>query len=129
MNGLFVPPSRSWPTKIIAALRGIWLGVRGESSFALHLSAAALVVVMGVCLRVTVTEWCLLTLCITIVLAAETFNSALETLAKAIDDKPNPHLAVGLDIASGAVLLAAIGAVVTGIAIFLPPLAAVVGGW
>ena len=64
------------------------------------------------------TEWCLLLLCITIVLAAEMFNSALESLAKAVADKPDPHVGRALNIGSAAVLIAAIGAATVGAIIF-----------
>ena len=123
----FPSPRRSWPKKFAAAFRGIGMGMRGQASFAIHIPAALLVVLAGAYWRVTVTEWCLLALCITAVLAAEVFNSALETLAKEIDKKSNPHLAAGLDIASGAVLFTAIGAVVVGAVIFVPRLLAIVG--
>lgn len=123
----FTPPRRSWPKKFAAAFRGIALGMRGQSSFAIHIPVAALVVIAGAYWRVTVTEWCLLALSITAVLAAEIFNCVLETLAKALDDRPNPHLAAGLDIASGAVLLTAIGAAIIGAVIFVPRLLALVG--
>lgn len=120
------PPKRTWPQKFRDAFRGVWLGVRGQSSFAVHLTVAVLVVAAAAVLRVSMTEWCLLTLCITLVLAAEMFNSALESLSKAIDVKHNLHLADGLDIGSAAVLVSALGAAVVGAVIFLPRLAALV---
>ena len=105
----------------------MWIGIRGQSSFVVHLVAAALVIAAGVVLRVNLTQWCLLALCITIVLAAEMFNSALETLAKAIGDQPNDHIANSLNIASAAVLIAAIGAAVVGGAILLETLGSLLG--
>ena len=48
-------------------------------------------------------------------MTAELFNSALEQLAKAITKEEDPHVRNGLDIASGAVLVAAIGAAVIGL--------------
>ena len=56
-------------------------------------------------------EWCLLLLCIAGVLTAEMFNSALESMAKAITGESDPHLGNSLDIGSAAVLVASIGAV------------------
>lgn len=114
MSEPYQPPKRSWPRKFADAFRGLWIGVRGQSSFIVHFVAAALVVTAGAILRVNLTQWCLLALCITIVMAAEMFNSALETLSKAIDDQPNDHLARGLNIASAAVLITALGAVAVG---------------
>lgn len=123
----FDPPRRSWLKKFADAFAGIAIGVRGQASFVVHLVCAAIVVAAGVWLKVNPTEWCLLVLCIAVVLAAEMFNSALERLAKALDDEENPHLAAGLNIASAAVLLAALGAAVVGAIIFVPKLLALFG--
>ena len=70
-------------------------------------------------------EWCLIVLCIAGVLAAEMFNSALESMAKAITSENNPHVGRSLDIGSAAVLTASIGAATVGAIIFLPRLAAI----
>ena len=61
-------------------------------------------------------------LCVGTVMAAELFNSSLESLAKAITDQADHNVANALDIASGAVLLvsltaAVVGAVILGIPI------------
>ena len=114
------PTKRSWLEKFRDAFRGLWIGVRGQSSFAVHLPAAALVIAAGFVLQVDHAEWCLLVLCITMVLTAEMFNSALESMAKAIDVEHNLHLADGLDVGSAAVLAAAVGSAVIGAIIFVP---------
>jgi len=111
--------SRTWIQKFSTAFRGVGVGIRGQRSFYVHLPMGLLVVVMGVLLRVDLMQWCALALCIAIVLAAELFNSALESLAKAIDTNHNPHIADGLDMASGAVLITAIGATTVGAIVFL----------
>ena len=84
---------RSWPDKFRDAFRGLWLAVRGERSFVVHLPMAAAVAVLAAVLRVSLVEACLLGLCVAIVLAAELFNTALERLSRAIDREPNEHLA------------------------------------
>ena len=109
---------RSWPEKFHDAFRGLKEGVRGQSSFFVHFFAAAAVIMTAAVLRMGLIEWCLLLLCITVVLAAEMFNSALESLAKAVTDKPDPHVGRALNIGSAAVLIAAIGAATIGVIIF-----------
>ena len=109
---------RSWPEKFRDAFLGIGLGIRGQSSFRVHLVAALLVVTGGMVLQVSLIQWCLLVICITLVLMAEMFNSALEALAPVIDPQYNRHLAVALDVGSAAVLLAALGAAIVGAIIF-----------
>jgi diacylglycerol kinase len=89
-------------------------GVRGQSSFFVHFFVAAAVLATAAVLHVSRAEWCMLILCITIVMAAEMFNSSLESMARAITDEWSPHLRNALDIASTAVLVAAIGASVVG---------------
>ena len=66
-------------------------------------------------------EWCLLALCVAIVLTAEIFNSALEQLAKAITREHDAHIRAALDMASGAVLLASVGAAIVGTVVLLFP--------
>ncbi len=112
-------PNRSWVGKFVDAFRGMGLAIRGHRSFAVHLPAAAAVVGLGFYLQVNLVEWGLLILSITAVLVAEMFNSALESLAKAVDRKHNPQLAAALDIAAAAVLTAALGASVVGALVFL----------
>lgn len=110
---------RSWPAKFRDAFRGLWLAVRTERSFAVHLPMAVAVIVAAGVLRVSLVEWCILGLCITVVLAAETFNSALERLARAKGAEQDPEVGAALDMASGAVLVASIGSAIVGGAIFV----------
>ena len=112
-------PQAGWLRKFGLAFLGIYRGARGQSSFAVHLLCALAVVVAAAWFGKSLLEWCVLILCITIVLAAELMNSAIEHLGKAIDRRYNPHLAAALDIASGAVLITAIGAALIGAIIFL----------
>lgn len=109
---------RSWLHKFRCALRGAKRGVRGESNFFVHFFAAAGVILAAIVLGVDLVEWCLLTLCIASVLAAEMFNCAIEHLAKAVTEEQNPHVGNALDISSAAVLITAIGASVVGCIIF-----------
>ena len=115
-------PNRSWLQKFRDAARGVKIAVRGESSYFVHFFiTAAVVLAAGVYERPT-SEWCLLVLCITMVLAAETLNTAIERLARAVSLETHPEIRDALDIASGAVLLASIGAVVVGLIVFGRPL-------
>jgi diacylglycerol kinase len=109
---------RSWPEKFSGAFRGLKEGVRGQSSFFVHFFVAAAVIMAAAILGMQLAQWCLLLLCITIVLAAEMFNSALESLARAVTDRLDPHVGRALNIGSAAVLIAAIGASIVGTIIF-----------
>src|SRR5712692_7373872 len=113
---LEVPPRarlrRSWRAKFGDAFRGLKLGVRGHSSFFVHFFFTALVVAAAIVLHCAPLEWCLLLGCIGMVLVAELFNSALETLFRGLDDATKARVWPCLDIAAGAVLLASFFAVI-----------------
>jgi len=122
-------PDRVWTEKFRDAFRGLKLGLRGQSSFFVHLFFTAAVIAAGLALRVNLQEWCVLLLCITGVLAAELFNTALESLARAITDQMDPHVGSALDIGSAAVLVAAVGAAVVGTIILVNRLGALLTWW
>jgi diacylglycerol kinase len=116
-------PRRSWRNKFRAAFRGLKLGIRGHSSFCIHFFFSALVLAAAIVFRCAPLEWCVLLGCIGMVLTAELFNSAIETLFRSLDPATQARVWPCLDIAAGAVLLASIAAAVIGAVIFLPKLA------
>jgi diacylglycerol kinase len=100
------------------------LGIRGHSRFFVHFFFAALVVAAAIVLRCRLLEWCLLLGCIGLVLTAELFNSALETLFRGLDATTKERVWPALDIAAGAVLMASLTAMIIGSIIFLQRLEA-----
>jgi diacylglycerol kinase len=120
---------RSWVCRFHDAFRGVKAGVRGQSSFFVHFFAAAVVLAAGAVLRVEFCDWCLLLLCIAGVMTAEMFNSALESMAKAISSQSDPHLGSALDIAAAAVLTASIAAALVGTIIFARRVGIMLGWW
>ena len=103
--------------------------MRGQSSFYVHLTMAAAVTVAAVVLRVSLIEWCVLVLCISTVIGAEMFNTAFESVARAITQEYNDDVRNALDIGSGAVLLMAVGAAAVGSTIFVLRLGVWLGWW
>jgi diacylglycerol kinase len=120
-------PRRPWAQKFGDALRGLKLGIRGHSSFFVHFFAAALVVAGAVAMSCTLTQWCVLLLCIGVVLTAELFNSAIETLHRGLDAETRERTWKSLDIAAGAVLMASMTAAVVGLMVFGKRLAQLLG--
>ena len=121
---------RSWAAKFRDAFRGMKHGVRGQSSFFVHFFVAAMVLAAGAVLRIDdLAEWCILLLCIAVVLTAEMFNSALESLAEAVTDQHDPHVGRALDISSAAVLIASIGSSIVGTVVFAKWLGPLAGWW
>lgn len=115
----FLRPRRSWALRFADAMRGIAVGVKGQPSCYVHLATGLAVVALAAALKVSYLEWCVLVVCIVMVLGAELLNGAIEQLARAVDECENARLRDSLDIASGAVLTVAAGAAITGGIIFL----------
>ncbi len=109
-----------WLKKFDNASRGIVAGIKGQSSFAVHLPVALLVIIAAAWFQVTTIEWLVLLLTIALVLTAELINSAVESLARAITQEHHPQIGRALDIAAGAVLVASLFAIVIGLVIFWP---------
>jgi diacylglycerol kinase len=112
-------PPRSWRGKFGDAFRGLKLGIRGQSSFFVHFFFTAVVVAAAIAFGCSVVEWGLLLGCIGMVLVAELFNSAIETLFRGLDESAKQKAWPSLDIAAGAVLLASVVAVLIGSLVFL----------
>ncbi len=111
---------RGWARKFAAAGRGLVRAVAGQSSFAVHLVAAVAAIALAALLRVSAVEWAVLALAIGGVLAAEIFNTAMESLARGPGSRRHPRLRDALDIAAAGVLVAAATAVAVGAAVFGP---------
>jgi len=106
--------ARSWPEKFRDAFRGVFLGVWGQNSFLVHSFFTIAALVAATVFQISLVEWLIVGLCIVTVWTAEMFNSALERLARAVNIKYDPHIRDALDIGSGAVLVAALGAATIG---------------
>ncbi|MCA9189291.1 MAG: diacylglycerol kinase [Pirellulaceae bacterium] len=126
---LFSHAGRGWVHKFSDAFAGAWLAMRTQSSFHVHLAITVLVIAAAWWLTVSLVEWCLLILCVALVMSAECINTALERLAKAVDLRVNSDIGAALDIASGGVLIASAGAVLVGGAILGYRLGVIVGWW
>jgi diacylglycerol kinase len=120
---------RSWPEKFRSAFAGVWLAIRTERSFTVHLPMAAAVAVFAAFLRVSLLEACILILCASLVIMAEIINTAIEYLARETASEQRPGIAAALDMSSGAVLVAAVGSASIGFVIFLFRLGRLIGWW
>ncbi len=111
-----------WIQKFGNAARGIKVAVRGEISFFVHLFATTMVILAGAVLGITQMAWCLLTLCIALVLVAEMLNTAIERVCQVITRENNPRIRDALDMCAGAVLMASMAAVIVGMVLLGRPL-------
>lgn len=102
------------------AFRGIGLFFRDTPHAQIHLLAVVLITGLGLGLGLSPTEWCLIIVCMGIVMVTEALNSALEYLTDLASPDFHPLAGKAKDVAAGAVLL---GVIFTGIVwgiIFLP---------
>lgn len=113
---------RRWQRKFEFAFRGLAIGIRGQDSFWVHVPFAIAVLFLAAVLQLRSSQWCLLILCISIVLAAEYFNSSLETLVRRLHPDRDPEIAKVLDTAAAAVFVTSIGAAAVGLIVLAPPL-------
>jgi diacylglycerol kinase (ATP) len=106
--------------KFRAALAGLLYTLRTQINMSIHLTAAVVVFFLGYFFQLEGWEWGILILTVAFVLAAETFNTALELAVNLSCPHYHPLAQKAKDVAAGAVLITALGAVAIGILIFLP---------
>jgi diacylglycerol kinase len=102
--------------------QGIVYVMRTQRNARVHVLITAVVVVGGVYFRLTAIEWAILVLTIGMVFSAEMFNTVAELAVDLLFQRFHPMAKVAKDAGAGAVLIAALAAVVVGIAIFGPRL-------
>jgi len=102
------------------AVRGIATMLKTQHNAWLHATATALVISTGVLLKLSFGEWCWIVLAITAVWTAEALNTAFEFLTDVASPDFHPLAEKAKDVAAGAVLLAALGAVAIGGLVFGP---------
>lgn len=96
------------------AIEGILWAVKTQRHMLVHLIAAILVMIVALVLRLTLYEFALLCLAITLVLFAELVNTAIEVVVDLVSPDFHPLAQRAKDVAAGAVLLASVAALVLG---------------
>jgi diacylglycerol kinase (ATP) len=110
----------------IYAGRGIRTMFATQPNARAHALATLLVVTSGLLLRVSRLDWLALIIAIVSVWTAEAVNTAFEFLCDIVSPEFHPAVEKAKDVAAGAVLICACGAVVTGGVVFGVPLIALV---
>jgi diacylglycerol kinase len=104
----------------IYAFKGIATLFRTQRNARIHLGFFVLAVVCGFLFKISLGEWGLIILAAGLVFAAEALNTALEFLADAVHPEQHPKVGQAKDAAAGAVLIAAIAALLVGLMVFVP---------
>ena len=92
------------------AVAGIREAFGAENSFRLQCIAATGVLIALLVLRPAPIWWAMAALSVSVVLAAEQFNTALERLADRLHPEVHPEIRIAKDCAAGAVLVVSLGA-------------------
>ena len=100
------------------AFRGLGFMFRTELNARFHLSSAIVVIAVGLALGLPRIEWMILALTMGAVLALEAVNTAIEAICDVVSPEPDEAIGRAKDVAAGAVLIAAITAVVIAILVF-----------
>lgn len=104
------------------AFQGILFFIKTERNPVIYIVVSLAVGISGFFCHLSAMEWSSMTLAISFVWTAEALNTALELLADEISTEKRERLGRAKDVAAGGVLLAALGAVVVGLLVFLPHL-------
>ena len=119
------PPGGLWWRRVASfghAMRGVATALRSEVHLRFHAVATVAVIGLGFYYGIARLEWALLALAVAGVWTAELLNTAIEALTDLASPDWHPLAGKAKDVAAGAVLLAALGALVVGALVFGPRL-------
>lgn len=102
------------------AFRGIATVIWTQPNARIHLLATACAIALGFYCGLSRVEWCVIVLAIALVWITEAINTAIEFLADEVTRERREGIGRAKDVGAGAVLLAAITAVVLGALVFVP---------
>ena len=102
------------------AFSGIATMLRTQHNAWIHLATTTVVVSAGVWFQIGRGEWVWLIVAIVAVWTAEALNTAFELLCDVASPEFHPLVKQAKDVAAAAVLIAAAGATIIGLLVFLP---------
>jgi diacylglycerol kinase len=106
------------------AFKGIATLFSSQPNARIHAVALAIAVSFGFYFKIDKMEWLAIALIAALVLSAEAMNTAIEFVVDLVSPDYHPLAGKAKDVAAAAVLLAAFGAVIMGLIIFLPKICA-----
>lgn len=104
------------------AFHGWQYVLRTQQNAWIHAAVAVIVFLIGLWLRLPARDWAILLLTMGMVFAAEFINTAIEAVVDLASPEKHPLARVGKDVGAGAVLIAALAAILIGVLILGPPL-------
>lgn len=102
------------------ALQGIVHAFLNEPNFAIHIGISIITIIFGLFLRISKYEFMLVVILITIGLAAELANTAIEEITDLVTKEHRIEAKIAKDVGAGMMLIVAIGAALVGLLIYIP---------
>lgn len=99
---------------------GIFSAFKSELNMQVHFCLMLLVILCGIIFDISLFEWQICIVLFGVVIGAEIFNTAIETVVDLVMPNINEKAKLAKDLAAGAVLVIAIAAAVVGLTIFVP---------
>jgi diacylglycerol kinase (ATP) len=104
----------------VYAAHGLRYMLRNEHNARIHLAATGAAIAAGAALRISAADWRWIVVAILWVWMAEAFNTAVEQICNVVSPGENEHVRIAKDVAAGAVLLSAVGAMLIGLLTYWP---------
>ncbi len=104
------------------ALEGLVSAFKEEPNLKFHFLAGFLVILLGLVLGISTSDWVIILMLIGFVVAVELTNTAIEAVVDGFTQERHPAAKIAKDISAGAVLVASITSAVVGTLIFYPHL-------
>ncbi len=104
------------------AARGWWYVVRTQRNAWIHVGITTAVVILSAWLGLGARDWAVIVTVTALVFITEFLNTAIEVVVDLASPQIHPLAKVAKDVGAGAVLLAAIAAVLVGLLVLGPPL-------
>ena len=86
------------------AIEGFVSSFKTERNMKIHIMAMIIVIALGIFMKLNKIEWCIITIAIVMVISAELFNTAIETVVDMVSPQKNPQAKLVKDIAAAAVI-------------------------
>ena len=102
------------------AFSGIIGLLRYEHNARIHLFILIVVLLAGILLRISSSDWIAIVFASGLVFISECFNTAVENLSDVVSPEYNEKIKGAKDVASAGVLISAIVAVIIGVIVLLP---------
>ena len=104
----------------VYAIHGIFSAFKTETNLLIELIFGIITLFLGIFLKLNSIEFCIVIICIGLVLSLEIVNTAIEYTVDMAMPEVHPLAKIAKDAAAGSVLLASFCTFVVGIIIYLP---------